>query len=434
MARRFAIIVALGLSRRKILDRDEPLRDIALQPHLDASTVGSSMEPGPRPLSGDVMSAIEASSSLIADIHDAAFAPPLWTSVLENATKYIGGSGASLWIRNPVGTGPSQYYYFGVDDCGRELVFAACRGSRAPAEPAPSDDTAKLINPSTCVPPPKFFQMRFYEELATPPETDDKISGLGEESKQCIARFAVFCCPWDKAARRRMQLIAPHIRRGVLIGRRHAYQMAAATEIADTLDGLRVSIFLVDANGWIVHANTSGYAMLTQASLLRSVKGKLTATGSDADAPLSKGIAQAAHHDAALHIEATAIPLTSANGQPYLMHVLPLASGSRKARVDAVPRAVTALIVHEAAMSIAEPAGRIANHYGLAPRERDVLRSIVESDGLAEVAEKLAIAESTVKTHLRRVFEKTGTCRQVELIKLCAAFSNPFLGQSSARQ
>ena len=78
-------------------------------------------------------------------------------------------------------------------------------------------------------------------------------------------------------------------------------------------------------------------------------------------------------------------------------------------------------------MSIAEPAGRIADHYRLAPRERDVLRSIGESDGLAEVAEKLAIAESTVKTLLGRVFEKTGTCRQVELIKLCAAFSNPFL-------
>ena len=375
------------------------------------------------------MSAIETSSSLIADIHDAALAPPLWTRVLENATKYIGGSGASLWIRNPVGTGPSQYYYFGVDDCGGELVFAACRGSRAPAESALSYDAAKQINPSTCVPPPKFLQMRFYEELATPPETDDKISGLGEESKQCIARFAVFShgCPWHKAARRRMQLIAPHMRRGVLIGRRHAYQMAAATEIADTLDGLRASIFLVDANGWIVHANTSGYAMLTQASLLRSVKGKLTATASDADAPLSKGIAKAGNRNAALNIDAIAIPLTSASGQHYVMHVLPLASCTRRMRVGANPQAVAALIVHEAAMPIAEPAGRIAQHFGLAPRERDVLRAVVESEGLAEVAEKLAIAENTVKTLLRRVFEKTGTCRQVELIKLCAAFSPPFL-------
>ena len=78
-------------------------------------------------------------------------------------------------------------------------------------------------------------------------------------------------------------------------------------------------------------------------------------------------------------------------------------------------------------MPIAEPAGRIAQHFGLAPRELDVLHAVIESEGLAEVAEKLAIDENTVKTLWRRVFEKTGTCRQVELIKLCAAFSSPFL-------
>jgi DNA-binding CsgD family transcriptional regulator len=43
------------------------------------------------------------------------------------------------------------------------------------------------------------------------------------------------------------------------------------------------------------------------------------------------------------------------------------------------------------------------------------------------VAETLGIAENTVKTHLRRLFEKTGTTRQAELVKLVAAFSSQLL-------
>jgi DNA-binding CsgD family transcriptional regulator len=45
--------------------------------------------------------------------------------------------------------------------------------------------------------------------------------------------------------------------------------------------------------------------------------------------------------------------------------------------------------------------------------------------GVAKVAEALGVAESTVKTHLGRVFEKTGTTRQADLVKLVAAYASP---------
>jgi DNA-binding CsgD family transcriptional regulator len=44
------------------------------------------------------------------------------------------------------------------------------------------------------------------------------------------------------------------------------------------------------------------------------------------------------------------------------------------------------------------------------------------------VAEALGVAETTVKTHLGRLYEKTGTRRQAELVKLVAGFSNPLVG------
>jgi DNA-binding CsgD family transcriptional regulator len=57
-----------------------------------------------------------------------------------------------------------------------------------------------------------------------------------------------------------------------------------------------------------------------------------------------------------------------------------------------------------------------------------VLLAIVEIGGAPRVAEALGIRESTVKTHLKRLYEKTGAHRQADLVKLFAGHANPLLG------
>ena len=52
---------------------------------------------------------------------------------------------------------------------------------------------------------------------------------------------------------------------------------------------------------------------------------------------------------------------------------------------------------------------------------------IVELSGVPETADALGITQATVKTHLHRLFRKTATARQVELVKLVAGFANPLV-------
>jgi DNA-binding CsgD family transcriptional regulator len=59
--------------------------------------------------------------------------------------------------------------------------------------------------------------------------------------------------------------------------------------------------------------------------------------------------------------------------------------------------------------------------------ELRVLLAIVESGPVPEVAVVLGIAEATVKTHLRSLFQKTGASRQADLVKLVAGFRSPLL-------
>ena len=53
---------------------------------------------------------------------------------------------------------------------------------------------------------------------------------------------------------------------------------------------------------------------------------------------------------------------------------------------------------------------------------RSVLFSIIEMDSVSEVARVLGIVEATVRTHLHRLFEKTATARQADLVKLVAGY------------
>ena len=66
----------------------------------------------------------------------------------------------------------------------------------------------------------------------------------------------------------------------------------------------------------------------------------------------------------------------------------------------------------------------IAAH--LTPGELRVLYAVIElGGGVRAIADVLGISQATVKTHLHHIFQKTGTRRQIDLVKLVAGISNP---------
>jgi DNA-binding CsgD family transcriptional regulator len=231
----------------------------------------------------------------------------------------------------------------------------------------------------------------------------------------------------DDAMRRRMRLIIPHIRRAVLIGRVIRLQTAEVATFADTLDGISAGMLLVDARGRIIHANASGHALLAERSLLHSAGGKLAANDAGAEQALHEVFLAAGSGDAAVGTKGSAVPLIKRDGERYVAHVLPLTSGARR-RAGTDYAAAAVLFVQKAALEMPSPPEVIAKTFKLTPTELRVLIAIVEVGGVAETADALGIGRGTVKTHLLRVFAKTGTSRQAELVKLVAGFSNPLVG------
>jgi DNA-binding CsgD family transcriptional regulator len=166
--------------------------------------------------------------------------------------------------------------------------------------------------------------------------------------------------------------------------------------------------------------------MLAQGSLLRVVGGKLAPNDASAEQGLNEVYAMADGGDAAMGVKGIAIPLTARDGERHVAHVLPLTSGARR-RAGSTYAAAAAVFVHKAALDSPPPQAVVAKLYKLTPTELRVLLAIVQVGGVPEVAEALGIAESTVKTHLMRLFAKTGTKRQADLVKVVAAYVNPLV-------
>jgi DNA-binding CsgD family transcriptional regulator len=231
---------------------------------------------------------------------------------------------------------------------------------------------------------------------------------------------------FDEAARRRVRLIAPHIRRAVLIGKAIDLKSAETASLTDAFDGLVAGMFLTEGNGRIVHANAAGHAILAEADFLRATSGRLVAANPDSNHALKDVLAAAENGDAAIGTRGISLPFATRTGENYVAHVLPLKSGARR-RAGSAHSAAAAIFVHKAALEIPSAPEAIARHYRLTPTELRVLLAIVEVGGVPEVAEALGVADTTVKTHLGNLYGKTGTGRQADLVKLVAGFASPLV-------
>jgi DNA-binding CsgD family transcriptional regulator len=239
--------------------------------------------------------------------------------------------------------------------------------------------------------------------------------------------------PVGPAEIRRMELLIPHFRRAVLIGRLLDMRALEAATFAEAIDGLATGVFLVSPQGELVHANAAGQVMLDQGNPLKLVRGVVIAPDSAVQASLGNAFAAAMQGDAAIGAAGIALPLMGGDGRRYIAHVLPLMSGARHA-AGAYYAAAAALFVREAGIDLAAAINAAGKLYGLTPAEEKVLRAVIEVGGVAPVAAMLGASRSTVKTHLEHLFEKTGTKRQAELVKLIAGFDSPARNPKKSRQ
>jgi DNA-binding CsgD family transcriptional regulator len=220
-----------------------------------------------------------------------------------------------------------------------------------------------------------------------------------------------------------LRLLLPHVSRAVRISDLLDMKTLEATALSATLDSFAVAVVLVDRHAKIAHANDPAQAMIRQGIPIRSVGGRLATATAAGSSELLRAIEMAARDEVQIGATGIGIRLNSDHQAAAIAHVLPLAQGSVRTRL--LPGAAAAVFVTVADGRPPLGVGAVAQTFGLTKAEGRVLELFVEGHTLANVAAKLEIAETTAKTHLMRIFSKTGVSRQADLIRLVMSLVPP---------
>jgi DNA-binding CsgD family transcriptional regulator len=203
-----------------------------------------------------------------------------------------------------------------------------------------------------------------------------------------------------------LQTLAPHLRRAVQMNIRLAQGDLNTAATVQMLQAGPAAALVVDADARLLFANAAAEP------LFRS--GALRVAGDALAQPeLRIAVARCAAGGLAESGGQVTLPRPRSFA-PLRLQVCPV----RHETPLLAPGLPAAIIVEVTAAAVADPAGRLREAYGLTAAEAAFALEIVKGDGKPAAAERLGISFATARTHLSRIFEKTGVHRQAELVRL----------------
>jgi DNA-binding CsgD family transcriptional regulator len=218
------------------------------------------------------------------------------------------------------------------------------------------------------------------------------------------------------------QRFVPHLQRAVAVQRRLIRAESRAATLDSLLDRLDLAVLVLDSNGRVTHVNGAADGLLRQNDGLHVWAGQLTCASSSESAALRALIQGAMDRgDSGLPAGGATIVTRPSGRAPLQVEVTPLTPPG--AEGDAVPR-IVGVMVNDPVRKPPAMTSRLIQSYGLTPAEARLVEILAGGSSLQEASEHLGVTVHTVRTQLRAVFDKTGTRRQSELVRLVLA--SPF--------
>ena len=270
----------------------------------------------------------------------------------------------------------------------------------------------------------EFERFEMYQEVYRPIGAHDSLGIPVLKSAACIVAFGLLR-PRESGTfvRGDLNLLGraiPHLRRALQIMIRMTDLEGRAAAGLEAWDRLSHGVVVLDSARRVLWTNAVAGSLLARGDGLTMRAGLLCAMAPSQDATLQRLIGEA--------VGTGTGPVSSAGGvlaiqRSLLAHeslsilVSPLRLAPPMAgSMPGTPAAVV-FISDPKSVAVAPPRALRAL-YGLTRREADLAALLADGLGIGEVADRMAISMNTARSHLRQVFEKTGTRRQAELVRL----------------
>jgi DNA-binding CsgD family transcriptional regulator/PAS domain-containing protein len=358
-------------------------------------------------------------------IQEAALEPAAWEKVLRRLARLTNCIAGGLTVEDCRTREGRPLVYFGFDDNHVEKTFAHYLPMNPLFEIAPRMKPGFVVTNGDVVPVKEFRRTEFYDGWARP-------QGLCCPVTVVLHRQDDVYCPLtlvraDGAGdatdyeRALLDRLAPHLVRAMRVGMQIDSLRHQRSAMEAILTHTAIAVLLLDRNQRVVFANAAAEKLLASGTSLTTIKGTVVSRESRSNRELKKAILEVVARKPDSGAE---IKIDRKQGRPLLATVLPLPAGNQF-----VPGlesgACCAVLVCDPESVQESRSNVIARIYGLTPAETRVLDSILSGTGLTHAARQIGVSLTTARTHLQRIFDKTGTGRQAELVNLVMTSTPP---------
>lgn len=216
--------------------------------------------------------------------------------------------------------------------------------------------------------------------------------------------------------------LLPHLHRAITISNLLEVKSLHASNLQTIIRTLSTGILLVAEDGAILETNAAAEQLLNDGQIIRARNGCLEAAQPGQGVLLHRAILLAAR---GMQNVASGVALNDLQRGFITAHILPLTGGTRRSRLHRA--AVAAIFLSPDAGQFAKirRADILGTVYNLTAAERRVAEVVADGKTSLQAALALGISEATMRSHLTRIFAKTGVTRQPELISLMYRLAPP---------
>jgi DNA-binding CsgD family transcriptional regulator len=349
--------------------------------------------------------------TVVSSFYEAAVQNSLWPTALGELAKAVGAEGASLVERRLESSPamiPSEGLAEAMDTFVRENWSLRNYRFEYGIEVARRNGvvTESMIRSSTQLDREPLqtgflqrFGLRWFAGLAVVGEADEDI--LMSIDRRANSE------PYSRAEVALLQRVLPHIKRAGQLAL--ASSSSVSSGILWGLDQFGRPAILLDSTGKVVQLNARAERLLGNGIAI--VEGRLTATARDADTAFQQHLKSAGR---VWQQVSGPVALPRISQRPLIAHVAPIV----KSASEIFQRAKVLVMFVDSDEKRQTPAFLLQEAFGLTPAEARIALSIANGDELRRASDVNGIAFETARVHLKAIFAKTQTHRQVELALL----------------
>jgi DNA-binding CsgD family transcriptional regulator/PAS domain-containing protein len=351
-------------------------------------------------------------------IYHAAINPTGWNPLLHRLASLTDCVAAGITIENPVTKKGRPITYFGFDTGHVEKTFDHYLPMNPLFSISQSMTTGFIVANGDVIAPRDFAMTDFYNGWAKP-------QGIGSPLTLVLDHGENFYCPLTlvrpdgkgeatSAHRQLLRIVSPHLTRAMKVHLKLEASDARLEATDAAFENAGLAVFMLDAHGHVVFCNRRAEDYLRDGTVLAAPGGVLNASVAGDNRRLQQAIAKASCR---MVPSGAGFAITGNDQRLLSVSIIPVPpSGLLHPRGRL--HASCVMIVSDPDMRHAHTIQKLARSHGLTQAEIRVMKLILTGAGIADAAQALSISVETVRTHLKRIFSKTGTTRQAELVRL----------------